>query len=207
MKYSKCVVCSFHVVADDGRCQNCGVLRPLESLAIPKKDYSTFVTLTVVASVLIPLFGFAFAFGLTEAVCLTLPLCGISFYLVREAATSLSLKWSNTYQRSFERRIAGRTTPDPESLVYKEDVIRKRIAELSLRERQVNAVLVRVKQNTGAQWRKMCATLEASIQTLQRQHARYSAKSVEIDTVRLQNKLAPLIYDTDKFSFLQINAY
>ncbi len=207
MKYFKCVVCGFHVMAQDEHCQNCGVLRPLESLAVREEDYSTFVTLAVVASVLIPLFGFGFAFGLNGAFCLALPVCVISVLVARATAKALANNWSNRSQQAFERQIARRTAPHQDSLVFKEDVIRKRIAELSFREQQVNDVLDRVKQNSGEQWQKVCATLEASIQTLQRQHARYSAKSVEIDTVRLQNKLAPFIYDTDKFTFPELNKY
>jgi hypothetical protein len=207
MKYIQCVVCGFHVMAEDERCQNCGVLRPIESLAVREEDYSTFVTLAVVASVLIPLFGFGFAFGLNGAFCLALPVCVISVLVARATAKALVNNWSNRAQEAAVRQIARRTAPHQDSLVFKEDVIRKRIAELSLREQQVNDVLDRVRQNTGEQWQKVCATLEASIQTLQRQHARYRAKSVEIDTVRLQNKLAPFIYDSDKFSFLEINKY
>lgn len=40
-----------------------------------------------------------------------------------------------------------------------------------------------------------------------RQRARYSAKYVEIDTVRLQNRLAPLIYETETFSYDQIDVH
>jgi len=207
MKYFKCVICSFHVLADDARCQNCGLSRPLESLAVRDRDYSTFMTLAVVAAVLAPLFGLAFGFGLAEAFCLALPVCIVGVFVVKAAATFLTIKWSASSRRAAELRIASRTSPDQDSLVFKESVIRKRIAELLLRERQVIAVLDRVRQNTEERWQKVGATLEASMQTLQRQHARYSAKSIEIETVRLQNKLAPFVYDAEKSSFLQINAY
>jgi hypothetical protein len=105
------------------------------------------------------------------------------------------------------REVAKRTAPYPESLGYKENTINQRTSELLKREQQIYAVLERAKLSTGEKWEQVRVTLEASVQTLKRQHARYSAKSVEIDTVRLQNKLAPFIYDTNRFSYDQIDAH
>lgn len=206
LKYRKCVICGFNVTPQSERCGDCGLLHPLRPLRVSGEDYSFVKALVVIAAFLIP----ALYFG-TQGVA-GIVFCAVPVGLLLLAFFGgLSKRISNAlYRRSLkagEREVAIRTAPYPESLAYKENIIRQRTSELSKREQQVNAVLDRARLSTGEHWEQVRATLEASVQTLKRQHARYCAKSVELDTVRLQNRLTPFIYDTLGFSYEDIDAH
>jgi len=210
ISYHKCVNCKFNVMPQDERCPNCGVLRPLESLAIREEGLNNEQILTIVGillfiSLIVFLGSSTRDFG--TGVCFAFPVFIVSFIVLMPIVKRIAEAISKSYRKSSEREVAERTSPYPQSLGYKENIIQQRISELSRREQQVNSVLDRARQNTGEKWRQVRATLEASTQTLQRQYARYSAKSVEIAIVRLQNKLAPFIYDTDKLSYEQIDVH
>jgi hypothetical protein len=207
MKYSKCVVCGFNVLADDERCQNCGVLHPLQSLTIPQRDFSTFVTLTTVGAVFVPALAFLVAFGFNATFCFALPVCIVSVFLVRATSTAIAINRSNRYAKLSEARALMRTAPHPDSLMSRAGVIRNRISELLVRERQIQKVLARVTQGADEKWQRVRRTLEVSNQTLQRQRARYDIRAIEIELVRLQNKLAPFVRDIDKYSFTRISAH
>lgn len=205
-EYHKCVNCGFNVTPQDGRCANCGVLQPLESLKVRGEDYSFVIAIAIIAAILIPAFYFGSQAGLGGIICCAFPVGLVIAFFFGGIGKAISDALSRRSQKYVEREVANRMAPYPESLAYKENIIKQRISELSRREEQVNAVLDRAKQNTSEQWEQVRATLEASGQTLKRQHARYNAKSVEIDTVRLQNRIAPFIYDTERFSYEQIDA-
>jgi len=200
MTYYKCIECAFNVTGSDERCANCGILRPLESLTVRKEEYAGVITgIAIVSIVLLALF-FALQVGIGGVVCCALPagivLLGFFGRISKVVSDALG-----------HRDTANRKTPHPESLEYKANLISHRISELSKREQQLIAVLDKSRENTGEKWEQVRATLKTSIQTPQRQLARYSAKSLEIETVRLQNKLAPLIYDTDRLSYEQIDGH
>ncbi|MDQ3803751.1 MAG: hypothetical protein M3416_08005 [Acidobacteriota bacterium] len=207
MEYRKCVNCGFNVTPKDERCANCGVLHPLESLTVKPDDYSFLITLTVLACLLIPALYFGSQAGIGGVICCALPVGLIFVFFFGGISGAISKALTDRSQKTGERHVESRKTPHPESLVHKENIIKRRISELSGREQKVKAVLDRAKQSSGEKWEQVRETLSASIQTLKRQHARYSAKSIEIETVRLQNKLAPFISNTDRFSYEQIDAH
>ncbi len=179
----------------------------MESLTVRAEDYSFLIALVVIAAFLIPALYFGSEVGIGGIICFALPIGLVITFLFGGMSKVVSARLSRLSQRSGEREVDKRRAPYPESLRYKESLINQRILELSRREQQVNAVLERAKPNTGEKWEQVRATLKASVQTLKKQHARYSAKFVEIDTVRLQNKLAPFIRDTSEFSYDQISAH
>ena len=204
LEFRQCIRCGFNITPQDERCLDCGVLHPLQSLTVKGEDYSYFIALGVLAALIIPALFYGSQIGVGGTIFCAFPVSLIIFVGISKAIADALTRRS---QMSAEREVAKRTAPYPESLAYKENVIEQRTSELATREQQVNAVLDRATQSAGEKWDQVRATLEASVQTLKRQHARYSAKSIEIDTVRLQNKLAPLIYDTNRFSYDQIDAH
>lgn len=207
MEYRTCVNCGFNVVPSNQRCANCGVLYPLEPLSIVPKDYSYIYAFTVLASILLPVFYLKSIVGLFFGFIIGLPVGMVLVFFFGGISKVIAKELTNRSQETAERRVESRKLPHPESLVYKENVITQRISELSEREQKVTAVLSRVKQSRDEKWEQVRETLLGSLQTLTRQHARYSAKFTEIETVRLQNMIAPFIYNTDRFSFEQIDAH
>jgi hypothetical protein len=206
MEYRKCVDCAFNVAPQAERCGDCGILHPLQPTKVTAEDYSFLIALAVIAALLIPSLYFGSQTGVGGIICCALPLGLILAALLGGVTKAISETLSMRSKRSGDRQLANRRAPYPESLCYKENTIKGRITELSERERQVNAVLERAKQNAGEKWEQVRATLEASAQTLKRQRARYNAKSVEIDMVRLQNRLAPFICYPDELSYERIDA-
>ena len=103
-------------------------------------------------------------------------------------------------QRNQSRRIS-----PPESLAYKQELINQRLAELRDRQRKLKFVLERAKQNTGEKWNALIETLNSTACILQTQQARYSLKQSEIELVRWQNSLAPMLYDAEDLSYEQID--
>lgn len=207
MKYQTCVNCEFNVPTSNLRCANCGVLYPFESLSIVPKDYSYIYVFTVLACVLLPVFYLKSIVGFFFGVIIGVPVGLVIGSFFGGISKVIAKELTNRSRNSAERRVEWRKSPHPESLVYKEDVITKRITELSEREQKVSAVLSRVKQSRDEKWEQVRETLLGSLQTLTRQHARYRAKFIEIETVRLQNVLAPFIYDEDQLSFEQIDGH
>lgn len=207
MEYRTCVNCAFNVVPSNLRCANCGILYPLEPLSIVPKDYSYIYVFTVLASFLLPILFLKPIVGFSLGACLGLPIGVVFMFIFGGISKAIAKELTSRSQETAERRVESRKLPHPESLVYKENVITQRISELSEREQKVTAVLSRVKQSRDEKWEQVRETLLGSLQTLTRQHARYSAKFTEIETVRLQNMIAPFIYNTDRFSFEQIDAH
>ena len=204
MNYRKCLRCGFNVTPQEERCLDCGVLHPLQSLTVKGEDYSFIIALGVLAALIVPALYYGSQEGVSGFIICAFPVALIIFVGISKAVSDALSRRS---QKLAEREVANRTASYPESLAYKENIIEQRTSELSKREQQVNAVLERARLSTGEKWEQVRVTLEDSIQTLKRQHARYSAKSVEIDTVRLQNKLAPFVYNNDRFTYDQIDSH
>lgn len=205
MEYRKCIICGFNVTPQDERCGDCGLLYPLEPLRVAVEDYSYLIALVIIAAFLFPALYFGSQAGVRGIFCYAIPVGLLIVALFGGLSKRISNALYKRSQRSVERQVAKRTAPHPASLAYKENIIEQRTSELSKREQQVSAVLERAQLSTGEEWEQVRVTLKASVQTLKRQHARYRAKSVEIETVRLQNRLAPLISDTNRFSYDQID--
>ena len=205
-EYRKCVVCGFNVMPQDERCANCGVLRPLESLKVQREDYSYLIALAIIGSLLLPALYFGSEAGFGGIVCCALPVGVVLIFLLGTITKAISDALAARSQKSGEQRVANRTSPYPESLMYKEGVIQQRILELSNRDRQIRGVLDRMKERPGDNWNQVRETLTASIETVKRQRARYGAKSVDIETVRLQNRIAPVIHNVASLSYEQIDA-
>jgi hypothetical protein len=207
MTYYECVACRFNVTTRDERCVNCGILRPLESIKVEKEDYSFLIAVVIILSILIPALYFGSQAGGGGIVCCALPLGVVLAVVLGSISKAVSDAVSKRSEESGARRLASRKALYSESLEYKASIIKQRVEELAKREKQLVAVLDRARENTGEKWDQVRTTLEASIQTPKRQRARYSAKALEIDMVRLQNKLAPFIYDTGKLSYEQIDGH
>lgn len=113
---------------------------------------------------------------------------------------------ANIFVDKKNKIIAERKAPNPESFIFKEGIIQKRKSELSNREQKVNGVLEKAKLNTDEKWKQVCIALENSIKTLKRQEAKYNLKGIEIKMVRLQNELAPFVYESEGFSYEAITS-
>src|SRR6185295_17015807 len=144
-------------------------------------------------AILVPVLVFLLAFGLNASFCFALPVCLACVFLVRALSTRIAINRSNRLAQLSEARIALRTSPHPDSLMFRAGVIKKRINELLLRERQIKQVLGRVTHGPDVKWQKVRSTLELSSQTLQRQRALYGIRAIDIELVQLQNKLAPFV--------------
>jgi hypothetical protein len=141
-------------------------------------------------------------------VCCAMPVGIILFILfsffstiVTTFAMMIYTSIANIFVDKKNKVIADRKAPNPESFIFKEDIIQKRKSELSNREQKVNGVLTKAKLNTDEKWKQVCVALENSIKTLKRQEAKYNLKGIEIKMVRLQNELAPFVYETKGFSY------
>src|SRR6266496_1012795 len=112
--------------------------------------------------------------GIGGVICCALPVGLIFMFFFGGISGAISTVLSDKSRRSGERDVASRKAPHPEGLIYKENIIKRRISELSEREQKVKAVLDRAKQSSGEKWQQVRETLSASIQTLKRQHASLS---------------------------------
>src|SRR4051812_30916912 len=108
MKYRKCVNCGFNVTPKDERCANCGVLHPLESLAIKPDDYSALVTLIVFACILVPTIYFGVQTGFAGVICCALPV-GLTFaFFFGGISSAISKILTDRSQKSGERHAESR---------------------------------------------------------------------------------------------------
>lgn len=204
-RYHPCVQCGFNVETIEQQCPDCGLLHPLESFNVITNDYSFLIKAVVAVTILICAIYFGNLAGFGGVVCCALPVgIGLAFFFgsISKAIADVLSKRS---REAGEKILVKRRAPDPESLVYKANVIKRRTSELRERRQQVKNVLKRVSENEGPQWDQLRSTLEATRQSLKRQIARYSIKSLEIELVRLQNKVASLVYSTDTLSYAQID--
>jgi hypothetical protein len=88
-----------------------------------------------------------------------------------------------------------------------ERTIKKRLSDLAVRQQQVSSVLVRAEHTVGARWDEVRETLKGAIKTLARQASRYKVKQLEIDLVREQNKLAPVLTDLHSLNYEQLDIH
>jgi hypothetical protein len=209
MKYHKCLNCGFNVTEQDERCQNCGVLHPLVSLELKELDTTiptAIGTILPCIILLIVMYSIGQKRGDNDWIILSacmIPMALLPSYFVSILVVSI---YKNFYDAKYKNDITNRRATFPESLIYKENLINQRKKELSKREDQVMTVLSKAKLNTDEKWKQVSTMLEDSIKTLKRQEAKYNLKSIEIDMVRLQNEIAPFVYNTDGFSYNQIDA-
>lgn len=196
--YYKCLNCKFNVTVQDVRCPNCGLLQPTESL---EHDSARVVVVSVVAVavVLVSVLISGADMGAGGVIFCGLPVGAFLAFLLSGAAKAI-------YDKVNRGGAARRRASHVQSLTYKERLINQRVDEIQKRAGQISAVRERAKLNSGERWEQVCSTLDASLQTLQRQRARYNAKAIEIEMVRLQNRLAPLIHAADDISYEQIDA-
>ena len=186
--YSECFQCRFNVTPQDERCPNCGLLHPTEPL---EKSISAAVVVTIgIVSLLLSVIYFGWGEGQVGLICFALPVGGVVAFICSWVAGFIM---ANVNASDDERRRA----PHPQSLLSMEEVIKRRMREIQERDEKTKAVLGRAQHNAGDMWEQVRATLDATRQTLRKQHARYDAKLVEIEMVRLQNQLAPLVYADD----------
>lgn len=186
-------------------CPNCGLLNPLESLQVITNDYSFLVKAVVIVTILICAIYFGNLAGFGGVICCALPVgIGLAFFF-GSISKAVSDALSKRSLEAADRILANRRVPSPESLIYKANVITRRTTELREREQQVKNVLNRVSQNAGPEWEQVRSMLDATHQSLERQIARYSVKSSEIEVVRLQNRVAPLVYSIDTLSYAEID--
>lgn len=209
MKYYKCLNCYFNVTEQDERCANCGVLYPLLSLEFKEKSDTLPMTIgTILPSLLFFLVMYSIGQqkgnndGIVIACCYMPVLIPVSYL---GTAFVLGLFYKSHKWKS-EQAITHRKSPYSESLVFKENIIQTRKNELLRREQQISSVLSKARLNSTEKWKQVSTMLEDSIKILKRQEAKYNLKAIEIDTVRLQNKLAPFVYNTDSFSYIQISS-
>jgi hypothetical protein len=204
-RYHPCVQCGFNVEAIEQQCPDCGLLHPLETFNIITNDYSFLIKAVVAVTILVCAIYFGNLAGFGGVVCCALPVgIGLAFFF-GTISKAIADALSKRSRESGEKILAKRRSPSPESLVYKANVIKRRTSELREREQQVKNVLKRVSENEGPQWDQVRSTLEATRQSLKRQIAQYSTKPLEIELVRLQNRVASLVYSTDTLSYAEID--
>jgi len=193
------------VEGTEQQCPNCGLSNPLESLEVITNDYSFLVKAVVIVTILICAIYFGNLAGFGGVICCALPVgIGLAFFF-GSISKAVSNALSKRSLEAAERLLANRRAPGSESLAYKANVITRRTSELREREQQVKNVLNRVSEKAGPEWEQVRSTLDATHQSLKRQIARYSVKSLEIEVVRLQNRVAPLVYSIDTLSYAEID--
>jgi broad specificity phosphatase PhoE len=86
-----------------------------------------------------------------------------------------------------------------------EEVIQQRLQEIEQRIKQIESVRSRIKSETE-QWQAVRETLDEVLATLGNHHTRYSTKLMEIELVRWQNKLRPLLTKLEALTYEQADA-
>ncbi len=214
MKYFKCRNCDFNITSENEHCPYCGVWHPVEPLAVKEvfdekgfKDI-VFGILTIVFSLfLIPGFVYGFPNGFLNA-------CGAIIVLWLLVTIPFSIFITAIAKRIAKKKIVKnqseinkRKKPYPESLSSKKILVWKRISELRKRESELEPILQKAKNISGEQRQQVIKTLEATIGILKKHQAHYVTKSIEIEIVRLQNNVAPIVYEADQCSYNQINSH
>ncbi len=209
MPYSECLQCQFYVSPYDASCPNCGLLEPLKRFESESVGHASasgannlLAIAAIVGSLILPLALSETAPGLC---CATPFVIGGAIWFISFSNQQAIRDAAAAAQERSQRNQARRVSP-PESLAYKQDLISQRLAELRDRQKKIKSVLERAKQNAGEKWSAVIETLNSTARVLQTQQARYSLKQSEIELVRWQNSLAPLLYDADDLSYEQLDA-
>lgn len=215
MKYHKCLNCNFNITENDDYCQNCGLYSPLESITqIKRKEdiddekiVQTIMTVVAIIVFIPCIFYFGSEAGSNGIICCAIPVGIILFLVISFASAFFSpfvigiYYWiANIFIDKKNDLIAERKAPNPESFKFKEVLINKRKTELTERELQIKEVLEKARLNKDDRWKQICILLEDTLKTLNQQKGKYDLKAIEINIVRLQNEIAPLIYETEELS-------
>lgn len=208
MSYSECLQCQFYVSPHDARCPNCGLLEPLKKFELESINHASASGANILSAAVV-VFGsviLSIAAGDTAPgfCCATPFIIGGAIWFISFSNQQAVKEAAADAQRRSQRNHARRVSP-PESLAYKQDLIGQRLAELRERQKKIKSVLERAKQNTGEKWNTVIETLNSTARVLQTQQARYSLKQSEIELVRWQNSLAPLLYDAEDLSYEQLD--
>lgn len=214
MTYIECRAqdCIFLVTSQDEYCPNCGISKPqlqvsedyFKSVAYNPGKHGCFLVITFcvvlfATEIVLGLFAKDFLrsspYSNEPNVPLLIFLMGIITAVIFFGGLKI-LKLSYGVPSDPNAR----RTPN---LQQSKEIIQGRLHEIEKREAQIREVLWRVKKNTGEQWVTVQKTLESALVTLQNQFARYNIKQLEIELVRWQNKLAPLISNLDRLTYEQ----
>lgn len=214
LPYKQCRDCRFWVRRQDEYCPNCGIVRPQERL--PEEEYLTKVALDpgqhgcfllliymIVMSLLVVFIaptGLGRGLGAGGTTVLTMV---AALFIVIGAFKLLKRGVGILPDRNLR---LGR------SLRQNEQTIGWRVKDIDNRRSQIQSVIVRVYKNlahaSGAgaadamkQWDAVRARLDEVDGTLKQHRARYGAKMLEIEAVRWQNGLTPLLYGWEGLSY------
>lgn len=209
MPYSECLQCRFYVSPRDARCPNCGLLEPLkefESESVGHASASGADNLLAITAIFLSVVS---SVTLSETMpglwCVT-PFIIIGAIWFVSFSNKRAMKNAAAKSKEIALHNHVRRVSPPESLAYKQDLINRRLTELRERQKKIKSVLERAKQNAGEKWSAVVETLNSTARVLNTQQARYSLKQSEIELVRWQNSLAPLLSDAEDLSYEQLDA-
>lgn len=193
--------CSFLVTQQDSYCPNCGIAKPhlqvsedyLKSVAYNPGNHGCFfvivfciVLFTIELILLSASKGFQNNFGVL--VLLMFVITTAAFF-----GGLKILKWG--YGVPSDPNV--RHTPN---LQHSEEIIRQRLREIEKREARINELISRVRKNSGQHWQSVLKVIEDAAATLVRQGTRYRLKLREINLLRWQNRVMPLITEVNNRS-------
>jgi hypothetical protein len=216
MSYRNCPRCSFFITEQDEHCPDCGLLRPLVRMEIEstKSHPNDELRGCVLWSIVWLATGFFVFFLVSNAIATPGDVHGygmlvaILFFLIIVGGLPVIVSLNrNSFRKSLRKTEAMRYSPPQvrQGLAASERTIQERLSEIKQRDIQITAVLERASKNTGEQWESVRQTLAGTPTTVQHQYASYSVKLIEIEMVRWQNALAPLIFETGDLSYKEID--
>jgi hypothetical protein len=214
MIYDSCVNCRFNVTLQHERCLNCGILRPLEVTSITREEFfNRYKWLNIVpgvSSILITVLHLVFFTSKYDFDHdnwgLSLGLGVAVFFLLSLAIPLITGILFNRVRTLHASDTAIRTAPYPNSLKSTENTIATRIAELSKRKKVIDSVLYTANQINEKEVQQISAAFGEYQNRLDHQRALYDTTSTEIDIIRLQNEVVPLLYNNEDLTGRQIKA-
>lgn len=186
--FSECLKCRYNLSPHEERCPNCGRKNPA----------NTFRKTTLEKWKTPSIFGFIFSILITSLFFLILIenppkdylllilIFIISFFL---STIVIFLLVKDRFEIEYQQFVENPLT----DLDNKEKIIKRRIAELAKRLKQIDLVLDRIKQNDTPQLQETRKKLLSAREIVTGQYARYELQAKKIEIARLQNNVLPFL--------------
>lgn len=199
---NQCIECNFFVSSKEPICPNCGLAKPLQQFFFDETNNRWLrpFLIAIITAPLILLFHF-FDRGMA------LQNFWISF-VVFSMCIAFASTVSNFFKDSLfawllDREKKIRLSGEHDYLTAKKRIIENRIDELEQHIGEINSVLEQTDNLQDEQWQSAQEKLLTAREIVTTQLARYFLQSKKIELVRLQNKLTPFLFNTERRSFEQ----
>jgi hypothetical protein len=180
---ASCNYCKFYIREDDEFCLNCGMSTREDDK--PESQIRFLIIISLVCAALAYLTADVFGKNWLPGAPFWISFLYVFCFLLILTVPAY-VDFGLFYNKKISRKLVS-------NLTEKQKIIEKRVAELSLRGRKIDAVLDKIKETDSPQLQRVRARLLSAREVVISQFARYELQKQKIELVRLQNDVSPYL--------------